>query len=157
MKRREGHVPFNIYLSHGFEHSTCFLVQAVQAHVSKCFDNIRRLEFGDDAHSADIIGMVSGEGEHVAFSKPLKARGSVDAWLAAVENSMVSSLRKIARAAFQSYPVQVTLPLELAWSCMYMFKGLVSWTCLNSHCVLDLHLGRCSRGGHTGPQKLVYG
>eukprot|EP00884_Botryococcus_braunii_P021123 jgi/Botrbrau1/7695/Bobra.0159s0133.1 len=78
--------------------------QAVHSHISKCFDNIRRLEFGDEAHSTDILGMYSGEGEYVAFSKPVKARGSVDAWMFSVEAAMVSSLRKLARSAFQSHP-----------------------------------------------------
>ena len=46
--------------------------QAVQPHMGKCFDGIRRLEFGDDAKSIDILGMVSGEGERVSLGKSLK-------------------------------------------------------------------------------------
>ena len=40
--------------------------------MGKCFDGIRRLEFGDDAKSIDILGMVSGEGERVSLGKSLK-------------------------------------------------------------------------------------
>lgn len=36
-------------------------VQAVQPHMGKCFDGIRRLDFGDDPKSTDIFAMVSGE------------------------------------------------------------------------------------------------
>ena len=46
--------------------------QAVQPHMGKCFYGFRRLEFGDDAKSIDILGMVSGEGERVSLGKSLK-------------------------------------------------------------------------------------
>eukprot|EP00116_Pleurobrachia_bachei_P010577 sb/3470839/ len=66
---------------------------AVQPHLSKCFDAIKALEFGtvQDArpssgeraktpsqvqHSNDIIAMLSPDGERVALSKGLKARGA---------------------------------------------------------------------------------
>jgi hypothetical protein len=35
--------------------------QAVQPHMGKCFDGIRRLDFGDDPKSIDIYAMISGE------------------------------------------------------------------------------------------------
>ena len=47
--------------------------QAVQPHVSKCFEGIRRLEFGgDDPKTPDILAMVSAEGEKVPLGKSLK-------------------------------------------------------------------------------------
>lgn len=47
--------------------------QAVQPHLGKCFDGIRRLEFGgDDPKSPDILAMVSAEGEKVPLGKSLK-------------------------------------------------------------------------------------
>ena len=33
--------------------------QAVQPHLRKCFDNLVKLRFGDDARSTDIHGMIS--------------------------------------------------------------------------------------------------
>lgn len=36
-------------------------VQAVQPHMSKCFDGIRKLDFGDDPNSINIFSMISGE------------------------------------------------------------------------------------------------
>lgn len=65
-------------------------VQAVQPHMGKCFDGIRRLDFGEDPKSIDIYAMISGEGEKVALGKNLKARGNVEKWLGDVEASMIS-------------------------------------------------------------------
>lgn len=45
----------------------------MQPHLGKCFDGIRRLEFGgDDPKSPDILAMVSAEGEKVPLGKNLK-------------------------------------------------------------------------------------
>ena len=48
-------------------------VQAVQPHMSKCFDGIKSLDFGKDPKSVDIFAMFSGEGERVGLGKNLKA------------------------------------------------------------------------------------
>ena len=45
-----------------------------------------------------------GEGESVALGKNLKARGNVETWLGSVESSMVQSLRRLAKQAWQTYP-----------------------------------------------------
>eukprot|EP01018_Ginkgo_biloba_P018807 Gb_18324 [translate_table: standard] len=78
-------------------------VQAVQPHMSKCFDGIRRLDFGDDTKSIDIFAMLSSEGEKIQLGKNLKARGNVENWLTAVEQNMVSSLHRLAKAAYLDY------------------------------------------------------
>ena len=47
--------------------------QAVQPHLGKCFDGIRRLDFGgEDPKAPDILAMVSAEGEKVPLGKNLK-------------------------------------------------------------------------------------
>ena len=79
-------------------------VQAVQPHMAKCFDGIRRLDFGKDPKSIDIFGMVSPEGEYVGLGKNLKARGNVEQWLTSVEQSMQVSLKRLAKKAYQDYP-----------------------------------------------------
>ncbi|KAJ3068328.1 Dynein heavy chain 6, axonemal [Podochytrium sp. JEL0797] len=77
---------------------------AVQPHMSKCFDAIKSLEFNNnDAKSIDIQGMVSPEGEHVAFIKTIKARGNVEAWLGAVEEAMFAVLRRLVKVAISEY------------------------------------------------------
>lgn len=37
--------------------------RAVQPHMSKCFDGIKSLDFGEEPKSIDILAMVSSEGE----------------------------------------------------------------------------------------------
>lgn len=70
--------------------------QAVQPHLSKCFDAIKSLEFtSTDAKSIDIVAMISPEGERVPFLKTIKARGNVEAWLGSVEEAMVAVLRRL--------------------------------------------------------------
>ena len=72
--------------------------------MAKCFDGIRRLDFGKDPKSIDIFGMVSPEGEYVGLGKKLKARGNVEQWLTSVEQSMQVSLKRLAKKAYQDYP-----------------------------------------------------
>eukprot|EP00762_Andalucia_godoyi_P001076 ANDGO_01965.mRNA.1 Dynein-1-beta heavy chain len=74
---------------------------AVQPHMSKCFDNIKRLDFG--ANSVDILAMVSSEGEVVSLGKNLKARNKVEDWLGAVEKAMLVELRKLHKTSVLEY------------------------------------------------------
>ena len=75
----------------------------MQPHLQKCFDGIRQLDFGDEPRSIDIFAMTSSEGERVALGKNLKARGSVEGWLTAVEGSMRASLRALAKKGVREY------------------------------------------------------
>ncbi|KAI9203256.1 dynein heavy chain and region D6 of dynein motor-domain-containing protein [Polychytrium aggregatum] len=78
--------------------------QAVQPHLSKCFDAIKSLEFSSaDPKSIDIAAMVSPEGERVPFHKTIKARGNVEAWLGSVEEAMVAVLRRLIKTAIAEY------------------------------------------------------
>jgi dynein heavy chain len=78
-------------------------VQAVQPHMAKCFDGIRKLDFGEEPKSIDIFAMISGEGEKVSLGKNLKARGTVEVWLTLVEQHMLAQLRKLGKEAYRSY------------------------------------------------------
>ncbi|KAI8818687.1 dynein heavy chain and region D6 of dynein motor-domain-containing protein [Fimicolochytrium jonesii] len=78
--------------------------QAVQPHLSKCFDAIKSLEFSStDPKSIDINAMNSPEGEKVAFLKTIKARGNVEAWLGNVEEGMVAVLRRLVKQALAEF------------------------------------------------------
>ena len=80
--------------------------QAVQPHLIKCFDNIKRLDFGDAPSSIDIFAMFSSEGEKVSLGKNLKARGNVESWLCSVEDHMFKSLKDLTKSGCQDYEDQ---------------------------------------------------
>ena len=61
---------------------------AVQPHMSKCFDAIKRIKFGEGKHSADILGFIDPGGEVVTLSTPVKAEGAVESWLLLFEKGM---------------------------------------------------------------------
>ncbi|OAJ44270.1 hypothetical protein BDEG_27524 [Batrachochytrium dendrobatidis JEL423] len=78
--------------------------QAVQPHLSKCFDAIKSLEFSsNDPKSIDIVAMISPEGERVPFLKTVKARGNVEAWLGNVEEAMVAVLRRLIKTSIADF------------------------------------------------------
>ncbi|KAI8909816.1 dynein heavy chain and region D6 of dynein motor-domain-containing protein [Gorgonomyces haynaldii] len=78
--------------------------QAVQPHLSKCFDAIKSLEFSSgDPKSIDIAAMVSPEGEKVTFLKTIKARGNVEGWLGTVEEAMVAVLKRLIKTAIADF------------------------------------------------------
>ncbi|EEZ99537.1 Dynein heavy chain, cytoplasmic-like Protein [Tribolium castaneum] len=123
---------------------------AVQPHLRKCFDAIARLEFaakeeevgitpgGDEdvkksksvtMLTTNISAMISPEGERVALTKGLKARGNVEDWLGKVESSMFFALRRLMKGAlidFQQsrriewvvrHPSQITLTVsQIMWA-----------------------------------------
>jgi dynein heavy chain len=80
--------------------------QAVQPHLRKCFDNLVRLDFGDQPGSSDILAMMSGEGEKVPLGRNLKARGNVEDWLTAVQHNMQTSLHKAMKACLSEYSAE---------------------------------------------------
>ena len=109
-------------------------VQAVQPHMSKCFDGIKSLDFGDDPKSVDIYAMFSGEGERVGLGKNLKARGNVEQWLSAVEAAMVTSLKRQGKDSYLSYPkeertkwvLKQPAQIVIAVSQIYWCRGVVN-------------------------------
>ena len=79
-------------------------VQAVQPHLQKCFDNIKKVEFTQEKDSNEIIGMWSAENEYVAFSQSVFAHGVVETWLGRIEDMMIQSLYDQTRHAQENYP-----------------------------------------------------
>ena len=71
---------------------------AVQQHLSKCFENINKLEFQKDLC---MTAMFSGEGERVPFKTSHYPEGSVEFWMtdilcemkATVQEQIILSLR----------------------------------------------------------------
>ncbi|QDZ24237.1 heavy chain of dynein [Chloropicon primus] len=98
-------------------------VQAVQPHMSKCFDGIKSLDFGEDPKSTDIFGMKSGEGEYVSLGKNLRARGNIEKWLTDVETFMQNSLKRLGKKGYNDYASSerkewiLAQPAQLVLSC----------------------------------------
>ena len=84
--------------------------QAVQPHLIKCFDSIKKLDFGDNPTSIDIAAMFSNESERVPLGKNLKARGNVESWLTSVEDYMIKSLREFTKQGCADYDEQERIP-----------------------------------------------
>ena len=91
-------------------------VQAVQPHMMKCFDAIKKLDFGGehplspapkDDNSIDIYGMISSESEYVSLGANLKARNEVESWLSEVEKAMVKQLRVLCKEALDDFDKRI--------------------------------------------------
>ncbi|TMW60250.1 hypothetical protein Poli38472_000292 [Pythium oligandrum] len=96
--------------------------QSVQRHLCKCFDALIKLDISDEGPPAtqpsvpgmavatsgtssthDILAMISPEGERVAFSRNLKARGNVEDWLNAVLSNMRVTLQRHMKTCLLDY------------------------------------------------------
>ena len=74
-------------------------VSNVQPHLRKLFEAIFSLEFQDK----DIRAMISPEGEKVPLGMNLKARGSAEVWLPALETDMVKTLKRFMKRGVTDY------------------------------------------------------
>ena len=66
--------------------------QAVQPHLIKCFDAVKRLQFGEGEESKKMLALISAEAEKVPFTTPPLAEGPVESWLLAMQHNMCSTL-----------------------------------------------------------------
>jgi dynein heavy chain len=92
-------------------------VEAVQPHLKKCFENMKKLRFEADL---TITRMYSAENEEVIFNPPVKPIGSVEYWLNTVESSMRSTICFKINQSLQ----KVELLPRKEW--IYMWPGQVS-------------------------------
>ena len=83
-------------------------VHAVQPHLMKCFDAIKKIEFTRDDKSKEIIGMWSPELEYVEFTTSVMAVGPVEYWLKNIESMMTQSLYDQTKNAVHQYPEDIT-------------------------------------------------
>ena len=67
-------------------------MHAVQPHLMKCFDAMKKIEFSKEEGSKEILGMWSPENEYVEFSESVIAEGPVESWLKSIEYMMTQSL-----------------------------------------------------------------
>ena len=71
----------------------------VQPHLRKLFENIQRIEFGEDIRSEDIVGISSAEEEKIALMRSIKTRDPVERWLLNLESEMVRTVRRAIKVA----------------------------------------------------------
>ena len=82
----------------------------IQTHYGKCFDNVGSLEFDVEeaktGKSTTVIGMFSGEKEHVPFPEIFKAEGPVEVYLQALVDHHHEALRVILQESLGTYDPQ---------------------------------------------------
>jgi dynein heavy chain len=77
-------------------------LDVIQGHLKTCFDNIVKIDIGDDG--VEILGMNSNEKENVQFKKPRNARGQIEKWLNDIQDEMIITLRHLLNTANKEYP-----------------------------------------------------
>ena len=77
---------------------------AVQPHMGKCFDAIKRIKFGEGRNVNEIQGFVDPGGEVVHLSENVKAEGPVEVWLLAFEVAMRQTLYNLSKKSYVEYP-----------------------------------------------------
>ena len=58
----------------------------VNKHIKKCFENINKLDFGDDPKSIMVEKMISGESEIVPFRTHINTNVEIESWLKIVQD-----------------------------------------------------------------------
>ena len=79
--------------------------QAVQPHMSKCFDAVKKLKFGDE-----LDPETRGKGEYVEFSEPCRAVVSVEYCMLGIEKMMRKTMYDMGVKALNNYPSEA--PVE---------------------------------------------
>mmetsp|Transcript_4972 Transcript_4972/g.18687 ORF Transcript_4972/g.18687 Transcript_4972/m.18687 type:complete len:4187 (-) Transcript_4972:2731-15291(-) len=118
--------------------------RAVQPHLTKCFDSIKYLEFKDET-STEVVGMLSDgkEAEHVAFSEPIYATGSVEHWLRSIEEIMKSTLHDLLKTSLKTSGEIVRenwLMDHLPAQCI-VTTDMINWTANVERALVDIETG----------------
>lgn len=77
---------------------------AVQPHLIKCFDSMKKIEFLPGKDSKTVVGMYSPENEYVHWTGPVQAIGNVEHWLTSIEQMMTQTLYDLTKNAYKIYP-----------------------------------------------------
>eukprot|EP00760_Papus_ankaliazontas_P026612 PhM_4_TR3056/c0_g1_i1/m.97803/K10408/DNAH; dynein heavy chain, axonemal len=76
--------------------------RAVRRHLQKCFENIKDLDFSNQA-GTEISAMISSEGEYVPFDEIVFAKGNVETWLLQIEVMMRVCLQTHMGITYKGY------------------------------------------------------
>jgi len=104
---------------------------AVQPHLIKCFDAMKKIKFGEEPGSKLIYGMYSPENEYVPFSGVTKAEGNVEFWLTDIQNMMTQSLYDTTKHAVNIYPENGIERAEWLFHCnaqSILTVDMIMWT-----------------------------
>jgi len=77
---------------------------AVQPHMQKCFDGIKKIDFGTGRDAKKILGISDPKGENVPLTEECEAEGPVEHWLTSVQQVMRKSLWQQAADSWDVYP-----------------------------------------------------
>jgi dynein heavy chain len=117
---------------------------AVQPHMSKCFDAIKRIKFGEGRHAHDIQGFIDPGGEVVPLTDSVRAEGPVETWLLAFEKGMRDTLYTNCKDAFVNYPKTREDSINRkTWLWAYPAQVVIAidqvvWTGNTTHALLDI-------------------
>ena len=81
----------------------------MQPHLIKCFDAIKRLQFGDNEDAKKMLAIVSSEAEVVPFINVPMAEGNVESWLLGMQFAMYESLHIYCKRAFLQLRDEITM------------------------------------------------
>ena len=132
---------------------------AVQPHMSKCFDAIKRIKFGEGRQGHDILGYLDPSGEYVALSESVKAEGAVEAWLLAFEKGMRTALYDNCKKAYKEYPPDEQGSINRKdWLWSYPAQVVIAidqvvWTYNTSEALIDME--GCD-GREVNPEAMEY-
>ena len=102
---------------------------AVQPHLMKCFDAVKKLTFGDGDDAHVMTALNSAEGEVVPFSSPPIAEGAVEHWLLAMQDAMVSTLHESSRACLEALQSMAKEDWYFAFpAAPVIMVGCIEWT-----------------------------
>ena len=120
---------------------------AVQPHMSKCFDAVKRVRFGQGKQQHEITGFVDPSGEEVKLSANVKAEGPVEYWLLAFEKGMRTALYDSSKSSYVNYPPTPEGSINRAdwlWSaCAQVIIAIdqTTWTAACAAALYTMHQG----------------
>ena len=80
---------------------------AVQSFVGKMFENINRVDFGDDHRSLSFNQIISREGETMSLKGPINIKlEAVEKWMKKLEDYMKESIFKSLKEGYKNYDPQ---------------------------------------------------
>ncbi|XP_055378973.1 dynein axonemal heavy chain 12 [Condylostylus longicornis] len=110
----------------------------VQPHLCKCFEGIYRLEFTE---AKDVLAMISSDQERINFVTPIStaaASGSVEKWLARVEEEMLIAVQNENAKSFSDFRKRKRSEWVCNWPQMIVLCVSQIYWALNVHSNLNM-------------------